>query len=262
MDYVRCRYFRKSLICHSGIRLNRTINASVVSGMLLACDADPTPAEVRLEREASVVFRTPAGGSITCRSPLTKTALRILRREWPMPVAFEDLLARAKAESAAAGHPPEDASADEFLAGEMLTGIAANVIDWRLTPVPFTTSVGARPATSPLARLQAAQGYKVSNLRGELVTLDEIHRQTLMQLDGSRDLEQLIEALMDSMRRGDMVLHRDADKSVVSDDAERRALLGPALQKVLENLARKALLGSPRPGAYSPPPENASTSPR
>lgn len=245
MDYVRCRYFRKSLLCHSGVRLNRVVNASVVRGMLLACDADPTPAEAPLEREASVVFRTPAGGSMTCRAPLTKTALRILRREWPMPVAFEALLERAKAESAAAGHPSEAATADDFLAGEMLTGIAANVIDWRLTPVPFTTAIAERPASSPLARLQAAQGYKVSNLRGELVTLDEIHRQTLMQLDGSRDLEQLVEALMDSMRHGDMVLHREADKAVVTDEAERRALLGPALRKVLENLARKALLAAP-----------------
>jgi methyltransferase-like protein/cyclopropane fatty-acyl-phospholipid synthase-like methyltransferase len=245
MDYVRCRYFRKSLICHSGVRLNRIIGPAVVSGMLLASDADPVPAEVPPDSAASVVFRTPAGGSITCRSPLTKSALRILRREWPMPVAFEDLLARSKSESAAAGHAADEATSGDFLAGEMLTGMAANVVEWRLTPVPFTTSIGANPATSPLARLQAGQGYKVSNLRGELVTLDEIHRQTLMQLDGSRNLEQLVEALMDSMRRGNMVLHRDADKSVVTDEAERRALLGPALQKVLVNLARKALLAEP-----------------
>lgn len=50
------------------------------------------------------------------------------------------------------GHLAEDGVAQKFLAGEMLIGIAANVIDWRLTLVPFTTSVGARPAGSPLAR--------------------------------------------------------------------------------------------------------------
>jgi methyltransferase-like protein/SAM-dependent methyltransferase len=244
MDYVRCRYFRKSLICHSGARLNRIISPAVVSGMLLASDADAVAAQAPLDPAAGVVFRTPAGASITCRSPLTKAALGILRREWPMPIAFEDLLARSKAESVAAGHPAADADAGVFLAGEMLTGMAANVVEWRLTPVPFTTAVGASPATSPLARLQADQGYKVTNLRGELVTLDEIHRQTLRQLDGRRDLDELIEALMESLRRQEMVLHRDADKSVVTDEAEMRELLGPALQKVLENLARKALLTS------------------
>ena len=42
MDYVRCRYFRKSLICHSGVRLNRIISPPVVAGMLLASAVLPS----------------------------------------------------------------------------------------------------------------------------------------------------------------------------------------------------------------------------
>jgi methyltransferase-like protein len=244
MDYVRCRYFRKSLICHSGVRLNRTVTPAVVAGMLLSSDAEPDPAEAPLDASLGVVFRTSAGGRITCRSPLTKIALRILRREWPMPVRFEELLERSRAEAAAAGCAEPPAAAD-FLAGEMLTAMAGNVIEWQLTPAAFTTSVVGAPATSPLARLQAAQGYRVTNLRGELVNLDEIHRQTLRLLDGSRDLAGMADGLMDALLRKELVLHRDSDKSVVSDEAEMRALLGPALQKVLANLARKALLAAP-----------------
>ncbi len=245
MDYVRCRYFRKSLICHRGVRLNRTITPAVVPGMLLASNAEPDSAEKLLDPAASVVFRTPAGGKITCRSPLTKAALRLLGHEWPMPVAFDDLLARSRSDALTAGYTDDDTNAREFLASEMLIGMAGNVVEWRLTPVPFTTTVGAHPATSPLARLQAGQGYRVTNLRGELVTLDEIHRQTLRQLDGSRDMDGLIETQMESLRRNELILHRDEDKSVVTAEAERRELLGPALQKVLENLARKALIAAP-----------------
>jgi methyltransferase-like protein len=245
MDYVRCRYFRKTLICHGGVHLNRSIAPAVVSGLLLASDATPAPTEAPLDPAVGVAYQSPAGGRITCRSPLTKSALRILRNEWPMPVAFADLLERSKADAAAGGQV-FDGAASDFLAGEMLTGMAANVVEWRLTPVPFTTVVDATPATSPLARLQAGQGYKVTNLRGELVTLDEIHRQTLRHLDGRRDLSQLTEGLLDSMRRGDIVLHRDADKSVVTDETEMRALLAPALRQVLENLARRALLAAAR----------------
>jgi methyltransferase-like protein len=82
----------------------------------------------------------------------------------------------------------------------------------------------------------------VTNLRGELVTLDEMHRQTLKQLDGSRGLAQLTEALLAPVRRGELVLQRDSDKQPVTDEAEMRKLLGPALDKVLHNLARRALL--------------------
>jgi len=245
MDYVRCRFFRKTLICHSGVRLNRNIPSAVVKDLLLASEASPDPADAPLDAGVTVGFRTPAGNKLTCRAPLTKVALGILRREWPMPVAFQDLLARSKSEAAGAGHPADGATSGDFLAGELLTGMAANVVEWRLTPVPFTTVIHRKPATSPLARLQADKGYKVTNLRGELVTLDEIHRQTLRQLDGKRNVAELTEILMGFLRRKELVLRRDGSDSIVSDEAEMRELLRPALQKVLENLAYRALLSAP-----------------
>jgi hypothetical protein len=175
-------------------------------------------------------------------------ALRALKLEWPMPVAFAELLERAKREAASEGFPAPDDGAEEFLAGEVLTGMAAGVIEWRLTPVAFTTSVGETPATTPLARLQAGQGYRATNLRGELVTLDEIHRQALKLLDGRRTRAELIDGLLTPVRAGELVLQRDSDKQKVTDEAEMRRLLAPALDKVLANLARRALLVRPAAG--------------
>jgi methyltransferase-like protein/SAM-dependent methyltransferase len=240
MDFVRCRYFRKTLLCRSSVRLNRTLTPAVVKDLLLASDAAPADKEWALDPAQTVSFES-AGYRISCKSPLTKIALRTLRREWPMPVAFRDLVAGCKSEARAAGFPADDA-VEEFLAGEMLTGMAAGVVEWRLTPVPFTTAIAEKPAVTPLARLQAAQGYKVTNLRGELITVDEIHRQTLRQLDGSRSLAQLVEALMAPVRRGELVLQRDSDKQAITDESEMRRLLAPATEKVLQNLARRALL--------------------
>jgi methyltransferase-like protein/SAM-dependent methyltransferase len=242
MDFVRCRYFRKTLVCRSGVRLNRTLTPAVVKDLLLASDAKPATPEWALDPAQTMSFESAGGYKISCKAPLTKIALRTLQREWPMPVAFSALLARCKAEAATAGYPADEAGAEEFLAGEMLTGMAAGVVEWRLTPVPFTTVVADMPAATALARLQAAQGYKVTNLRGELLTLDEIHRQTLRQLDGSRGRAQLAEALVAPVRRGELVLQRDSDKQPVTDEGEMRRLLGPAIDKVLQNLAKRALL--------------------
>ena len=44
------------------------------------------------------------------------------------------------------------------------------------------------------------------------------------------------------MKEGTLVLYRDGDKTPVTDEKEMRKLLGPALDKVLQNLAHKALL--------------------
>jgi len=244
MDFVRCRYFRKTLICRSSIKLNRTLAPAVVKDLLLASNAAPESPDVELDPAHSVTFQTSVGYKLTCRSAATKIALGILQSEWPLPVSFAALLVRTKAEAARKGFPADEASVEDFLAGEMLTGMAAGVIEWRLSPVLFTTDVGEAPLATPLARLQAARGYKVTNLRGENVTLDEIHRQTLAQLDGRHDVAQIIGALIALLRRGEMVLHRDNDQSVIKDEAEMRGILGPALDKVLQNLARKALLAS------------------
>jgi methyltransferase-like protein/SAM-dependent methyltransferase len=243
MDFVRCRYFRKTLACRSGVRLNRTLTPEVVKGLLLSSNAAPEPAEIQLASGVTQTFTTPSGDSINCKSPLTKLALAELRRRWPMPIAFEELARHAAAEAARAGHASDAAAAERFLGGEMLTCMAAGVLEWRLSPVPFSTDIGARPETTPLARLEAGRGYRVTSLRGDTVSLDEFHRQLLRLLDGKRSREAIAEDLLAMFRRGELVLHREGeDKTPVREETEMRALLGPAVAKALENLARKALL--------------------
>src|SRR5574341_1083108 len=119
MDFVRCRYFRKTLICRSGVRLNRTLTPHVVKDLLLASDAKPATPAWALEPAQTMSFEAAGGYKISCKAPLTKIALRTLKSEWPMPVAFPELLARSRSEAAAAGYPADDAGTEDFLAGEM-----------------------------------------------------------------------------------------------------------------------------------------------
>ena len=52
--------------------------------------------------------------------------------------------------------------------------------------------------------------------------------------------------LLAMFQRGELILHREGDdKTPVRDEAGMRALLGPALDKALDNLAKKALLRRP-----------------
>ncbi|MEO8132402.1 MAG: class I SAM-dependent methyltransferase [Betaproteobacteria bacterium] len=244
MDFVRCRYFRKTLICRSSIELQRAIDSSVVQNLLLASDAVPATQEPALDPSQRIAYEATGGGKLTCRAPLTKLALRALRREWPMPIAFADLLAESLAQAAQQGYPLDEAGAASTLSGDLLTGIGAGVVEWRVTPVVYTTSPVSEPSTSPWARLQAAQGYKVTNLRGEMITLDEIHRQTLRHLDGTRSLADLTTILVQALQAGEFVLHPENEKTVITEEAQMRKLLDSALGKVLENLARQAFIAA------------------
>ncbi|MBM4050369.1 MAG: methyltransferase domain-containing protein [Planctomycetes bacterium] len=245
MDFVRCRYFRKSLICHRALRLNRVIQANVAKVFWFASRATPARPEPSLAPADVEVFRTPSGLGINCRHPLTKLALLTLGRQWPRPMKFSDLLAKSKAEAAAKKLPFDEGAAEPFLADEMLGCMAAGIVEWSLGPALFTTDIAERPTTTPLARLQAARTADITNLRGERVTLDDFHRVLLRHLDGTRDRAQLAEAMVAFLKGGGHVLRREADNTPVTDEAEIRRLLDEATGKALQNFAGLALL--PRP---------------
>jgi methyltransferase-like protein/SAM-dependent methyltransferase len=242
MDFVRCRFFRKTLLCRKSIRLNRAIDAGIVKGLMLGSNATTTSDELVLDPSERVTFRAPGGGMLTCKLPVTKLALRMLQQRWPMPVAFPELFELSIAEAARQGHPADGAATEDILAADLLTGMGAGVVEWRTAPVPYAVEVGERPWAPPLARLQAAQDYRAANLRGELGTLDEIHRQTLKLLDGTRDFSALIDSLVTALKAGEFVLYPDNDRTPIKEEAKMRELLNAAIRKVLENLAKQAYL--------------------
>lgn len=232
MDFVRCRYFRQTLVCHSAVRLNRQLGPALAKDLFLSSQAVAEPVSDSAEPEQQT-FRTPGGRGITCRSAITKHALSTLQKRWPSSLAFRDLYSLC-AESGAAD--------ENFVANEMLACMAAGVVEWRVSPDPFASAVTSKPAATPSARLQAAQGTRVTNLRGETVKLDELHCSVLRHLDGRNELPQLAETVLKFLIDGGHRLRRESDNTFVTDPAEMRALLNPALEKVLLNLAAKALL--------------------
>ncbi|EXI79544.1 MAG: tRNA (guanine-N(7)-)-methyltransferase [Candidatus Accumulibacter appositus] len=245
MDFVRCRYFRETLVCHSTVRLQRQLHPQVVKGLLLATQAAPEAPPPEPLDPAVEVFRTPAGTGIQCRSPLIKAGLRELLKHWPMPVSFADLYACCR-EKVPPNEGAEDArSQEEFLASELLGCIAAGVIEWYVTPPPYGLADAPYPTTIPNARREAAAGGAVLNLRGEPIELDAIHRQVLQRLDGQHDRERLTDALLRYVSDGGHELRRDGESTAITDPFEMRATLTVALEKVLENLERSAFVARP-----------------
>jgi len=242
MDYVRCRYFRQTLVCKLGVSLNRQLGPASVGDWLIASRAKPEEGGWSYSPDAAVVFHAPSGG-LNCRSPLTKAAFVELAEVWPMPVPFDELFRRAKTRAAEEGHPMADASRD-FFAVEILTGLAAGAIEWRVSPVRYTTRLEWMPRTSNLARHQAKIGRAVSNMRGEPLNLDETHQLVLRHLDGRTDRTHLIEHLVEYLKSGKHTLRRDGSELAVTNEDEMRHLLEPAVEKVLENFAKLALIAA------------------
>ena len=101
--------------------------------------------------------------------------------------------------------------------------------------------VSERPIASSVARLQARSSDKVTNLRHERVSLDQLDRYLLSHLDGSHDLAALVETLVTGpVASGALAIRQDDQSTAKGTDI--REILAQDVTQRLRWLARAALL--------------------
>jgi SAM-dependent methyltransferase len=194
LDFFKGRMFRQTLLCHAGAERHEP-SPSVVRDMLAATPARPVGDVV----PGQVEFRGPRGASLTTDHDGVKRALVRLGEAWPraLPVAELD---------------------GEVVCEALLRAYAANLVQLHVWAPAIAGAASERPVASALARRQAAEGTRVTNLRhGSIDVPDELGRRLITLLDGTRDRAALLHEL-----------GRPADE----------------LERSLEGLARIALLES------------------
>jgi methyltransferase-like protein/SAM-dependent methyltransferase len=244
MDFLRNRTFRQTLLCHKNLSPNYTLYPEQLTRFYVASAAKPVSAQPDVLSAAVEQFRGPDGATLSSGDPLVKAALLHLAEVWPSTVSFGNL--RAVARSRLEREPKQDAATianDVQQLGKCLLTCytsAASLVELRVQPLRLALDVSASPLASPLARLQAATGHRVTNLRHELVALGEFERQVLRCLDGTCDRAALLDRLAELVSQG--VLRVEEDGQMVEDAEKVRRLLGNALDRQLPKLARDALL--------------------
>ncbi len=238
MDFLRNRTFRQTLLCHADREPVYRIHPDRVAGLHVASPAQPVSA-ADLRPGVVEQFRGTDGVTLSARDPVVKAAMRYLAEAWPRAVPFGQLLEEAR------GRLGDAAGAEDArLLGESLLSFYAQastrLVELHACPPRFAAEVSERPAASPLARLQAEKGNQVTNLRHELMTLQEFDRQLLRLLDGQRDRPALVEAMTGLAEEGVLVV-QDGGR-LVRDAGRLRELMGRAADQQLPALARAALL--------------------
>jgi len=105
LDFLRCRCFRRSLLCHREAALDRTIAPERLLRMYAASAFAPDP-DADLCAEGPVEFCGPQGRKAVADHPLTKAALSELADVWPAALPFAELLARVRSRLGGAGAEP------------------------------------------------------------------------------------------------------------------------------------------------------------
>jgi SAM-dependent methyltransferase len=164
LDFFKGRMFRQTLLCHAGTE-RREPAPDVVRGMLASTPARPA-GEVG---PGQVEFQGPRGASLTTDHDTVKRALVRLGEAWPGAVAVAELDGDAVCEA-------------------LLRAYAANLVQLHVWAPTLATTPSERPQASALARLQAAEGTRVTTLRhGSIEVSDDLGRRLITLLDGTRD---------------------------------------------------------------------------
>jgi SAM-dependent methyltransferase/methyltransferase-like protein len=236
LDFLRCRIFRRSLLCHSAVRPNFDGVAGRISQLAVSSEAKP---EADPSNPVSILpehFATPNRLRFTTSDPAMRAVMRHLWEARPAAVPFTELLAVAKAVA------PAEADLAERLAGGLLQLYLGDIVVLHLHPPALAPVAGPHPCASRLARFQATHGNQpVHDLRHRAAHPDAFARFLLPLLDGSRDRAGLVEALAARAAAGEFEV-RDAAGQPATDPALVRQVLGSWVEDALGRLAKSALL--------------------
>lgn len=241
-DFLCNRTFRRTLLYHERHATKRAPSPDALSALWLSTTLQPVSDEPDVASDAPEEFRSPDGSStLTTGNPLLKAALIAMRDTRPHSLSFDDLWARAQSllEGQRADEARRDISPHE-LREALLRGFLSNLIDLKIAPYRLTTEASERPFASPLARFQAEEGERVTNLRRRTVELDEFDRLVLRKLDGTNDHAAILRTLMDLAGSEGFTIYEGDEP--IRDLARIEAMLGAEIGPCLSRLANLALL--------------------
>jgi methyltransferase-like protein len=243
VDFVRERTFRRSLLVHRAVSVQRGEEARRLQELFVSFLAAPVSINVDLRSPGiSETFRNAAGMSISTANPLSKTALGILADSAPQPLQFSRLRELAL-DKLARDAPARDRIWQENGAGlcNDLLGCCTAGLAWLCVQAQAPArSLPPRPRVNPFTRQQAASATWIVNRLHQLVELDEFTRHLIQFMDGTRDASGLCEAMCKQVADG-AIEYMDNGVAVTDPELILQAVNG-AMANALPRIARAAVL--------------------
>jgi methyltransferase-like protein len=188
-DFLKCRMFRQTLLCHQGIVVPEGAAPDAVRQLYACSAAKSVSARPDLAPGVAEEFRGGHGAGVTTAHPFSKAVMQLLGDAWPETLSFSGLLASATRLTS------EDATPGG-LAEILLATYAAGVIELHAEPARGVSRISRFPVASQLARSQARRGRLMTTTRHTTIEVaDEKVRLLIGLLDGEHDLAALAREL-------------------------------------------------------------------
>jgi methyltransferase-like protein/2-polyprenyl-3-methyl-5-hydroxy-6-metoxy-1,4-benzoquinol methylase len=236
LDFLRNRMFRRSLLCHADVALDRRLAPKRVRKLWVASKAVPDgPVDVTTNEESK--FRLP-DGVLTTNSPLVKRAFSILAPRWPEAITIEDLIRDTLSQFS----PPPERSEEwaDNLSTNIIHSFIRCAMELYCAPPKARATPGEFPKTTDLARLQVKSHRHITTLLHEVIRVNDIGLKLIALTDGTRNRADLLSELLQAVQQGQLVVRDQQGQPL--DTAPTESVLEPALDNCLNDLARLGLL--------------------
>jgi SAM-dependent methyltransferase len=199
LDLLEDRTFRRALLVRAGTEFADALQPGRVMDLRASAGAwsvDPESQARRGEGPGASSFES-GERRVSTNIPVLQAAFGILQETWPDSMPVGELWEKSRERATGAGAPadaPDDADSFSRMLLRCYTRHVLGLHVWRF---PVSTLPGERPVASPLARLQAEDASRVTNLVHQEIELSPPVRRLLLLLDGSRDRAALARDLAD-----------------------------------------------------------------
>lgn len=221
LDFLSCRRFHQTLLCHADVKLKR----------------DPEPQDLREFWIGGIIYREPdmadtwnsvRGGRMKTSHPVAAAVLDALGDHWPGRWSFAALAAEVQRRT---GEPPD--AVERVMGSVLWEGFVTGMLDAWGEPAPCVTEVSEKPVASALARYMLQHSDSVTTLLHSTVAVgDAAGRQLIALCDGTRDHAALVRDMFNSS-----VLREQEP-----DAAKRESLAGNCVRGGLAELVKLALM--------------------
>jgi methyltransferase-like protein len=244
LDFVTNRMFRESLLVHAERtpQISYNLHGGRYAQLHFAASVPPVDGPTRMDNSRQE-YEESDGSKLFTNDPGIKAALDALSARWPWTLSRRELIADARGRMESAGLNPSaelERNIDNLIQVLVLQGQAR----FRLDPVLPEPSSAPLHLFEPIRRMaemtREESGASIFNLWHETLLLSPVDRHLLPLLDGTRDRDALLDALLACDRETPIDLERDGEP--VTGDAERREALADHVDALPVHVAELKLM--------------------
>ena len=244
LDFVVNRTFRQSLLVHGerGPQISYNLDRSRFGRLHFAAWLPPRGGETQLD-SSNQEYGEHGSRTLFTQEPAVKAAVDALSARWPWTLSRHELVDAVHARLVDGGLTPS-AGLPDLIDNLMGVLILQGQARYRLHPVspePVPVPLRLDETVRRMVELTGDEGQASTfNVWHETHVLSALDRHLLPLLDGTRDRDALLDALLAALRDNPLPIERDGKQ--VSGEAELRDSLAEHIDALPQHLAEMKLL--------------------